>query len=75
MDILTALSPKSDYTTSELQWILGAWVLSDVLERRRKVQSNNGHVSEEDYTKQSIYSLLYSLYRSMGDVASDVGTP
>ena len=72
MDILTALSPKSDYSTPQLQVILGAWVMSDLL-ARRKVSTTNGHVEEEDYTKQSIYSLLYSLYRSMGEVRDEHG--
>lgn len=73
MDVLTALNPNSQYSTPQLQGILVGWVVSDLLERRQKVSTGNGHVSEDDYTKQSIYSLLYSLYRSMGEVRSETG--
>ncbi len=75
MDVLTALSEKSEYSTTKLQMILAAWVLSTPFERSAKVSLENGRVEEEDYDKQSIYSLLYSLYRSMGVVRSDTGEP
>lgn len=32
---------------------------------------SNGDVEEADHDKQSIYALLYSLYRSVGNVQSD----
>jgi len=73
MDILTALSEKSDYSKTQLQLIFGAWVLSGALERKKKIQLQDGDVDEEDYDKASIYSLLYALYRSTGEVASDNG--
>lgn len=73
MDILTALDRQSDYTKTQLQFILGAWVVSDLFERRGKISTTDGDVSEDDYDKQSIYSLLYSLYRSVGDVRSETG--
>ena len=75
MDILTALNPETEYSTNQLQVILGAWVLSTAFERRKKIQTNNGTVSEDDYTKQSVYSLLYSLYRQVGAVKDEHGTP
>jgi len=73
MDILTALDPKSNYSTPQLQAILSAWVMTDLLNPKKKVTTGNGHIEEDDYTKQSIYSLLYSLYRSMGDVRTEHG--
>ena len=73
MDILTALDRKSDYSKTQLQFILSAWVLSTVLEKKGKISIKDGDVSEEDYDKRSIYSLLYALYRSMGDVRSETG--
>ena len=73
MDIFTALNERSDYSKSKLQLILGAWVLSTLFEGREKISTQNGHVSEDDYDKQSVYSLLYSLYRSVGDIRSDTG--
>ncbi len=55
--------------------ILTAWVLSGAFQRRRKVSLDSGDVDEDDYTKQSIYSLLYAMYRSIGNVESDRGEP
>lgn len=75
MDILTYLDAKTDYSTTQLQFILGGWVLSKAVERKRKISVANGDVSEDDYDKKSIYSLLYSLYRSVGVVKSETGEP
>jgi ubiquinone/menaquinone biosynthesis C-methylase UbiE len=75
MDVLTSLKEKSDYSTTQLQLIFGAWVLSGLFERNGKVSMENGDVEEKDYDKKSIYSLLYSLYRSMGVVKSETGEP
>lgn len=75
MDILTGLSEETSYSMRELQGIVAAWVLSSALEGRGKVSTVNGHVEEEDYTKQSVYSILYSMYRQVGTVKSDLGTP
>jgi SAM-dependent methyltransferase len=69
------LDAKSNYSMAELQLILGAWVLSTPFERRKKISTDSGNVSEDDYNKRSIYSLLYSLYRSMGVVRSETGEP
>jgi ubiquinone/menaquinone biosynthesis C-methylase UbiE len=73
MDVLKSLDPGSNLSTNKLQLILGAWVMSSLVESKGKVSAANGHVEEDDYTKQSIYSLFYSLYRSMGMVRSDRG--
>lgn len=75
MDIFTSLKEKSDYSTTQLQMIFGAWVLSGLFTQNGKVSSTNGDVEEEDYDKKSVYSLLYSLYSSMGVVQSDTGEP
>ncbi|MBT3221052.1 MAG: class I SAM-dependent methyltransferase [Proteobacteria bacterium] len=68
MDILTALNPNTQYSTRTLQFILAGWVLSTPFARQKKVSTTTGHVDESDYTKQSLYSLLYSLYCSVGTV-------
>ncbi len=74
MDLFTALSNKSDYSKTQLQLIVGAWVMASLVEGKQKVDLSNGDVSEDDYDKTSIYSLLYSMYRSMGHVrAHDEG--
>lgn len=73
MNVLTALDPSADYSKTQLQFILGAWVLSGLVDRKGAISTTNGDVSEDDYSKQSIYSLFYSLYRSMGDVPSGHG--
>lgn len=73
MNVLTALDPSADYSRRQLQLILGVWVLSGAVDRKRAISTSTGDVSEDDYAKQSIYSLFYSLYRSMGEVPSDRG--
>ena len=73
MDILTSLRPNASHSDSRLQMIMAAWVLSDAIPRRRKVSLDNGNVDESDYTKQSIYSLLYAMYRSIGELESETG--
>jgi SAM-dependent methyltransferase len=73
LDILTGLDRKADYSRTQLQFILGAWVLSSLVDREHKISTTDGDVLESDYDKQSIYSLLYSLYRSVGDVPSETG--
>jgi ubiquinone/menaquinone biosynthesis C-methylase UbiE len=75
MDILTGLNEQTTYSMPKLQAILSAWVLSSPFESNGKVSKTNGHVAEEDYSKQSVYSLLYSIYRSVGQVKSDLGVP
>lgn len=73
MDVLTALDPEADYTMPQLQLIISAWVMSHLFNGKAPVSADNGHVAESDYSKQSIYSLFYSLYRSVGIVESDNG--
>lgn len=73
MDVLTALSNKSDYSKAQLQLIVAAWVMSGLVEGKQKINLASGDVSEDDYDKTSIYSLLYALYRSMGNVRSANG--
>lgn len=75
MDLLTALSNKADYSKSQLQLIVGAWVMSAMVEPKQKINLQNGDIAEDDYDKTSIYSLLYALYRSMGTVRSGNGEP
>ncbi len=74
MNILTALDRKVDYSKPQLEVILGAWVLSTLVDKRRQISTSDGDISEDDYDKRSIYSLFYSLYRSMGDVRSEDGS-
>jgi ubiquinone/menaquinone biosynthesis C-methylase UbiE len=74
LNILTSLDRTSDYSKRQLEVILGAWVLSGLVDRKAAISTQNGDVSEDDYDKRSIYSLFYALYRSMGDVPSDKGT-
>lgn len=73
MDILTALNENSTYSDRKLQLIVGAWVASAAFEKQNKVKMDDGDVSEDDYNKQSIYSLLYAMYRSVGDVRTSDG--
>jgi ubiquinone/menaquinone biosynthesis C-methylase UbiE len=73
MDVFTALHPTREYSMAELQLMVGAWVLAAPFERKAKVSVGNGHIAEEDYDKRSIYSLIYSLYRSIGEVSSEHG--
>ncbi len=73
MDVLTALDRNADYSRAQLQFIIAAWVLASVAERRSKISITDGDVAEGDYDKRSIYSLLYALYRSMGEVRDENG--
>lgn len=75
MDILTALNPNTQYSNTKLQLIFGAWVASAIFDRNNKIALDSGDVSEDDYTKQSIYALLYSMYREVGTVKSEHGEP
>lgn len=76
MDIFTNLSEEATYSMPKLQGIVTAWVMSSPFERNGgKVSVDDGHVEESDYRKQSIYSLLYSMYRSVGTVRSELGIP
>ena len=75
MDVFTSLNPGADYSKTTLQLIVGAWVMTTPFEKKSKVTMGNGDVSEADYDKRSIYSLLYSLYRSVGVVENEHGTP
>ena len=73
MDILTGLNERTVYSAMQLQLIIAAWVLSKPFESKKKISTSSGDVAEADYDKQSIYALLYSLYRSVGTVQSDRG--
>jgi SAM-dependent methyltransferase len=75
MNLLTALDRNADYSKTHLQFIVAAWVVSTLVERRQAISLADGDVSEDDYDKASIYSLLYALYRSIGEVPSANGTP
>jgi ubiquinone/menaquinone biosynthesis C-methylase UbiE len=75
MDILNSLNNEADYSKNQLQLILAAWVMSSALEKTKRISTTNGHIEEAEYEKGSIYSLLYSLYRSMGMARSDTGVP
>lgn len=73
MDILTALKPDTNYSNGQLQTIIAAWVLSKIFQRESKISTSDGDVEEEDYEKQSIYSLLYAIYRTVGEVSDGKG--
>ena len=75
MDILTALNPDTEYSNAKLQLVFGAWVASALFDKNGKISTLDGDVSEDDYTKQSIYALLYSLYREVGTVKDEHGHP
>lgn len=75
MDLFTALDPRTEYSRTQLQLIVGAWVLATPIEPKAKVALDSGDVAEADYDKRSIYSLLYSLYRTIGIVRTESGEP
>ncbi|MBX3273854.1 MAG: class I SAM-dependent methyltransferase [Sandaracinaceae bacterium] len=75
MDLLKSLSEERAYSMPELQAIVTAWVASGAFENGSSVSATDGHVDEADYTKQSVYSLLYSMFRSVGEVKSELGIP
>jgi ubiquinone/menaquinone biosynthesis C-methylase UbiE len=73
MDLFKSLSEGASYSDATMQLIIGAWVLETLFERKQKVNLDTGDVSEDDYDKQSVYSLLYSLYRTVGQARSETG--
>src|ERR1700690_1781680 len=73
MNVLTALDRKADYSKTQLQFILAAWGMSTIVEKKKPISLKDGDIAEDDYEKTSIYSLLYALYRSMGEVPSATG--
>lgn len=73
MNVLTSLDRKADYTKNQLQLILGAWVMSALVDRKKPISTSDGDISEDDYDKKSIYSLFYSLYRTMDDAPTGTG--
>jgi ubiquinone/menaquinone biosynthesis C-methylase UbiE len=75
VDVFTALNPGTEYSETQLQLIVGAWVLATPFERKAKISIDDGDIDEEDYDKRSIYALLYSLYRTMGTVPSELHEP
>src|ERR1700755_3155595 len=74
-DVFSELDPHTESPQTQRQLSVGSWVLATPVERKAKVAIDNGDVAEEDYDKRSIYSLLYSLYSTMGSVPSEVGEP
>ena len=73
MDVLTGLNPDKNYSAGQLQTIIAAWVLSKLFQGKSKISTSDGDVEEEDYEKQSIYSLLYAIYRTVGEVSDGKG--
>jgi SAM-dependent methyltransferase len=73
LDILAGLDRGADYSTAQLQWILAAWVLTDPFGRKKEISPTDGRVSAA-YDKRSIYSIMYAIYRALGEVKSDTGT-
>ncbi|MGD0676783.1 MAG: class I SAM-dependent methyltransferase [Polyangiaceae bacterium] len=75
MDLFKALDPRRSYSKTQLQLIVGAWVLATPFEQETKASTYDGHIADEAYEKSSIYSLVYSLYQTIGEVSSDGGEP
>jgi SAM-dependent methyltransferase len=73
MNVLTALDRKADYSKNQLQMILAAWVTTSAFELKGAISKSDGDVSEDDYDKRSVYSLVYALYRTLGTVPSETG--
>ncbi|MDA0196022.1 MAG: class I SAM-dependent methyltransferase [Bacteroidetes bacterium] len=73
MDIFTSLNEQTTYSSTQLQLILAAWVLTSPFDKSNKVSLETGDVVEDDYDKRSIYALLYSIYRTVGQVKDEHG--
>ena len=85
-DMLTGLSSDVVLTGWQLQLAVTGFCVSNVpakfLEQEygRDIGGDfdfaaDGDIENEDYTKGSIYSLLYALYANVGTVKSDLGVP
>eukprot|EP01084_Bolivina_argentea_P283421 485396_1 len=67
MDFLTSMNENRILSSIEIQ--LGAFAFC--LTGSHLMNSSNGRVDEIHYDKQSIYSVLYSLYDYLGQIESD----
>jgi len=73
VDVLSALSNQSDYSRQQLQLIIGAWIAGSAVARPSPISLKDGDVPEDDYDKRSLYSLLYAIYRSVGECRDERG--
>ena len=48
MDVFKSLNERTNYSEAGLQFILGAWVLSTLFEKKEKVCLETGDVAEDD---------------------------
>ena len=87
-DMLTGISSDIVLSGWQLQLAVSGFCISNVpgkllageLTAPKKTGGDfdfnaDGDMENEDYTKGSIYSLLYALYANVGTVTSDLGVP
>lgn len=75
-DPLNDFSENSQVSYSQLQAIhLGLCLNFPLVDKLAALNNETSNIAEDDYAKQSIYSLLYSLYRLVGETKSDKGIP
>ena len=85
-DLLSGISSDTVLTGWQLQLAVTGFCLSSVPDKfledeyGRDIGGDftfveDGDMENEDYTKASIYSLLYALYANVGTIKSDLGVP
>lgn len=84
-DVLTGLSSNHDHGPMEVQAIVSAFCLSPVigmlLNDRPDIKTTggdfkfaeDGDIENEDYKQDSIYAILYAMYKNAGQVTSNLG--
>eukprot|EP00494_Astrolonche_serrata_P006766 UN06791 len=73
-DFLTSFTENEEISLSQLQFVIGSVCLSpSLVEKLDSNYSNSTNIGEGEYTKQSIYSILYSLYDQIGTLTSPEG--
>jgi len=75
-DPLNGFSENSQVSYYQLQAIhLGLCLNFPLVDQLAAINNETSNIEEDAYAKQSIYSLLYSIYRLVGETKSDTGIP
>jgi len=85
-DVLKGISGSQKLSGTQLQLAIAGFCLSPIPAMLMKAErgrdtggdfdfATDGDIENEDYDKESVYSLLYAMYANAGTVISDLGVP
>lgn len=76
IDPLNDFNESTQFSSTQLQGMtLGFCANFPLVNKLAAINNATSNTNEADYAKQSIYSLLYSIYRLVGETESDAGIP